>query len=165
MVNRSKLEIIKAKPIGKGLNAFRAHLTNIGLQNLRLSLISALQTLLVARLLHSTNSSKNLFSDLLRFPTIIGFDDFDIERIIPLLKAVYGLITESTPLFTVTKPLTPFYFIDTFDLRKDVNPILKSEVEDNLRIDHPDVFSTFFRQISQLYNIATALPLFKEDIG
>ncbi|OCK90889.1 uncharacterized protein K441DRAFT_577710 [Cenococcum geophilum 1.58] len=106
MVNRSKLEIIKAKPIGKGLNAFRgsfnllcrdlsipccvdlAHLTNIGLQNLRLSLISALQTLLVARLLHSTNSSKNLFSDLLRFPTIIGFDDFDIERIIPLLKAV-----------------------------------------------------------------------------
>ena len=43
------------------------------------------------------------------------------------------------------------------DLRKDVNPILKSEVEDNLRIDHLNVFTTFFRQISQLYNMVIAI--------
>ena len=60
------------------------------------------------------------------------------------------------------------------DLQKDVDPILKSKVEDNLRIDHLDIFSMFFRQISQLYNIATAVfqsykdtepLLFKKDVS
>jgi hypothetical protein len=47
-------------------------------------------------------------------------------------------------------------------------------VEDNLRIDHPGVFATFFGKIPKLAEITTAVlqsckeadqPLFQEDIG
>ena len=65
-------------------------------------------------------------------------------------------------------------FADTSDLRRDVDPILKDEVEDNLTIDYPDIFDTFFGQISQLREMAAAVlqsceggesPLFQEDVG
>jgi hypothetical protein len=55
-----------------------------------------------------------------------------------------------------------------------VDPILKTEVEDNLRIDHPGVFTTFFGKIPKLAEITTAVlesckeadpPLFKEGVG
>jgi hypothetical protein len=55
-----------------------------------------------------------------------------------------------------------------------VDPILKGEVEDNLRIDHPDVFDTFFGQIPRLHEMTTAVlqsckdtepPLLQEDGG
>ena len=136
------------------------------------------------------SGSKNLFSDLLRLPATIGSDDFDIERIVPLLEAVlnnetdeliwdkvYDTVTASIAFTVVAKPTTPppsgpsltssfqqtpwtfntGSFADTSDLRKDVDPILKSEVEDNLKIDHPDVFTTFFGQISQLHDMSTAV--------
>ncbi|KAF2105229.1 hypothetical protein BDV96DRAFT_592870 [Lophiotrema nucula] len=60
------------------------------------------------------------------------------------------------------------------ELRRHVDPILKAEVRDNLRIDHPDVFKTFFGKIPKLAEIAAAVlqsckeedpPLFQEDIG
>jgi hypothetical protein len=77
---------------------------------------------------------------------------------------VYDVVAEST-LTTVDKLSTPPLsgpprtasfqqtpwtfntgsFADTSDLRRNVDPILKGEVEDNLKIDHPDVFDTFFR--------------------
>jgi hypothetical protein len=38
-----------------------------------------------------------------------------------------------------------------------VDPILKIEVEGNLRVDHPDVFTTFFGGIPQLQGMATAV--------
>lgn len=80
---------------------------------------------------------------------------------------VYAAITESTALTVIVEPITPPQpgppltassqqtpwtfntgsFTDTSELRKDVDPILKSEVEDNFKIDHPDVFTTFFGQI------------------
>jgi len=107
----------------------------------------------------------------------VNSDDFDIERIILLLKAVlskesdeviwdkvYAAATASIAFTVVAKPTTPppsgpsltsfqqtpwtfntGSFADTSDLRKDVDPILKSEVEDNLRIDHPDVFTKLGR--------------------
>ena len=55
-----------------------------------------------------------------------------------------------------------------------MDPILKNEVEGNLVIDHPDVFDTFFGQISGLREMTTAVlqsckdaesPLFQEDTG
>ncbi len=55
-----------------------------------------------------------------------------------------------------------------------MDPILKNEVEDNLRIDHPDLFDTFFGAISGLADITAAVwqsckeaepPLFKEGVG
>ncbi|KAF2804372.1 serine/threonine-protein kinase Sgk2 [Mytilinidion resinicola] len=107
---------------------------------------------------------------------------------------VYDVVAESIPLTAVAKPSTPpasdpphtasfqqtpwtfntGSFADTSDLRKNVDPILKSEVEDNLRIDHPDFFDTFFGQIPRLREMTTAVlrsckdaepPLFQEDVG
>lgn len=55
-----------------------------------------------------------------------------------------------------------------------MDPILKDEVEDNLKIDHPDVFDTFFGQIPRLHEMTSAVlqsckeaepPLFQEDVG
>ncbi|KAF2174644.1 hypothetical protein K469DRAFT_648111 [Zopfia rhizophila CBS 207.26] len=225
MVDGSTSEIIKTAPIGDGLNAFRDSfrsfcktlgvpsslqaLDQIGsedLQTLALTLISALQILPASRQLCSSRGGKNLLDDLSKLMSAVNSDDFDIERIIPLLKAVlskesdeviwdkvYAAVIAFTA-FTVAKPTTPPQsgppltssfqqtpwtfntgsFADTSDLRKDVDPILKSEVEDNLRIDHPNVFTTFFGQIPRLHDIATAVfqsckdaepPLYKEDVG
>lgn len=68
------------QPVGELL------LTYVGLQNLALDLISALQILPASRLLRSSSGSKNLFSDLSRFHLAVSSDDFDIERVIPSSK-------------------------------------------------------------------------------
>ena len=108
-------------------------------------------------------------------------------------KEVYDLLTEPTftsdvapstpppsgPPHTASFQQTPWTFTtgsfaDTSDLRRNVDPILKDEVENNLTIDHPDVFDTFFGQISQLRQMTAAvwqsckegeLSLYKEDLG
>jgi hypothetical protein len=61
-------------------------LTYIGLKNLVLDLILALQTLLTARLLPSSNNRKTLFGDLLRFNAVVNSDNFDIKSVVPLLE-------------------------------------------------------------------------------
>jgi hypothetical protein len=38
-----------------------------------------------------------------------------------------------------------------------VDPILKDEVENNLKIDYPDVFDTFFGQIPRLRKMTLAI--------
>ena len=165
-----------------------------------------MQTLPTSRLLDSPSGGRNLFGDLLRLPTFIGSDDFDVKRAVPLLrstlnndsdevvwKEVYDIITWSA-LTASGKPSTPppsgpprtasfqqtpwsfntGSFADTSDLRRNVDPILKDEVEDNLTIDHPDVFDTFFGQIPKLREMTAAVlqsckeeesPLFREDVG
>src|SRR4051794_35743613 len=82
----------------------------IGLKNLVLDLILALQSLPTARLLPSPNRRGTLFGDLSRFNSVVDSGDFDLRSTIPLLNkvvdkapdadiwdAVYGLVTESTP--------------------------------------------------------------------
>ena len=106
---------------------------------------------------------------------------------------VYRVIVESTgaikakpstpppsgPPRTASFQQTPWTFntgsfADTFDLRRNVDPILRTKVGDNLRIDHPDVFDTLFGQILRLDEMTTAVlqscrgaepPLFQEDTG
>jgi hypothetical protein len=176
------------------------------LQDHALDLVSALQILPASRLLPSTSCGKNLFSDISRLNLAINAGDFDVRRVIPLLRSVlnnepdgviwdnvYNLIAEST-LGTVTKPSTPppsgppctssfqqtpwsfntGSFADTSDLRRNVDPILRSEVEDNLTVDHPDVLSTFFGQIAQVREVTAIvlescknaeLPLFHDGVG
>jgi len=182
------------------------HLTGAVMQNLGLSVISALQTLPASRSLPSTSGGKNLFGDLLRFPTVIGSDEFEVKRLVPLLKtvlnndadewvwkSVYDAVAQSV-LAAIDKPSTPPQsgpphtvsfqqtpwsfntgsFADTSDLRKNVDPILRDEVEDNLKIDHPDVFNTFFGQVPRLCEMTSAVlqsckevvpPIFQEDAG
>ncbi|KAF2193607.1 hypothetical protein K469DRAFT_239099 [Zopfia rhizophila CBS 207.26] len=223
MADRSRSEIIKSNPIGKGLNTFRDSFESTrrglaisgpnalyhikGATNCLLELIHALQGLPATRSLPSSRGNRDLLGDLLALSSAVYSDDFDIERVIPLLDAVlnngtdeliwdkvYDAVTATKAFTVVAKPTTPPQsgpsltssfqqtpwtfntgsFADTSDLRKDVDPILKGEVEDNLRIDHPDVFTAFFGQIPQLHDMATAvfqsckdakLPLFEEEVG
>ena len=60
----------------------------IDLQNLILDLLSSLQLLLVARLLPARVGRGTLRSDLLRLLLLLyDTDDFDLDRIKPLLKS------------------------------------------------------------------------------
>jgi len=181
-------------------------LTYIVLQDHALDLILALQALPASRSLSSSNGGKNLFGDLSRLNQAINAGDFDVRRVIPLLRAVldtksdtviwekvYEVTAEST-FSTIDKPSTPppsdpsrtasfqqtpwtfntGSFADTSDLRRNVDPILKDEVEDHLTIDHPDIFDAFFGRISQLREMTAAVlqsckqgesPLYREDVG
>lgn len=117
----------------------------------------------------------------------------DTESDTVIWEKVYEVTAEST-LLTVDKPSTPppsgpshaasfqqtpwsfntGSFADTSDLRRNVDPILRDEVEDNLKIDHPDVFDVFFGKISKLHEMTAAVlqsckagesPLFREEVG
>lgn len=199
---------------GEGTVVSRTHdssLTPIVLQNLLLDLILAIQSLPASRSLPSKNDKGNLFGDLITLSSAVNAGSVDIEKIVPLLKAVlnndddeliwdnvYNAVTSalssytaltlaaepktpprSGPPFTTSFQQTPWTFttgsfVDTSDLRKDVDPILKGEVKDNLQLDHPDFFNTFFGQVSQLRDMATAVfqsckdadsPLFTAGVG
>jgi hypothetical protein len=113
--------------------------------------------------------------------------DFDVWEKVHELLAESAATTDakpstpppSDPSHTASFQQTPWTFntgsfADTSDLRRNVDPILKTEVEDNLRIDHPGVFATFFGKIPKLAEITTAVlqsckeaepPLFQEDVG
>ncbi|KAK7177682.1 serine threonine-protein kinase sgk2 [Paraphaeosphaeria sporulosa] len=91
--------IIKANPIGKGLDTFRDsfefkyrglaitgaealyHISGEGPKNSLLDLIYALQGLPATRSLSSTSNNVNLFSDLLELSSAVNSGNFDIERI------------------------------------------------------------------------------------
>ncbi|CAG7933486.1 unnamed protein product, partial [Penicillium olsonii] len=96
--------IILEHPIGDGLNGFRATFTSIcegadlrspdeaidrlkreDVQDLASSLLTALQIIPTARLLPS-NSGGIVRSNLLRLVSAVASNDFDLERIKPLLK-------------------------------------------------------------------------------
>ncbi|KAK5651131.1 hypothetical protein OQA88_13248 [Cercophora sp. LCS_1] len=123
-------KIIEDNPIGKGLGTFHAlfgaicegasisrtpdaveRLSHKDLQNLTLILLTNLQVLPASRLLRSSGRSESLFSNLSRLDSAVSSNDFDFDRIIPLLKAaltdnpdnaliwkeIYNTVTESTP--------------------------------------------------------------------
>ncbi|PVH98627.1 hypothetical protein DM02DRAFT_530741, partial [Periconia macrospinosa] len=137
MADGSRLEIIKANPIGKGLDAFRTsfestsrglaisdldrpyNISSEGLRNSLLDLILALLSLAASRSLPSKSNNVNLFGDLLELNSAVNSGNFDIERIIPLLRAVlnnepdeviwnnvYAAVAASTA-FIAAKPTTP----------------------------------------------------------
>lgn len=119
------------------------------LQNIALVLLSTLQILPAARLLRSSGG-KSLFSELPRLNSAITSDDFDFDRIKPLLNIaladhpddaliwhqVYNAITESTP---PPRPIassiqqTPWLrntssFANSSEHRKHVDAVLKEEL-------------------------------------
>ncbi|KAF2731547.1 hypothetical protein EJ04DRAFT_579020 [Polyplosphaeria fusca] len=137
MADESRSKIIKANPIGNRLDTFRAsfesecrglaitgadalyHISGERSRNSLLDLISALQVLPASRSLPSKGNNINLFGDLLELNSTINSGNFDIERILPLLRVVlnnepdeiiwnnvYTAIAASTA-FTVAKPTTP----------------------------------------------------------
>jgi hypothetical protein len=71
---------------GSAQVAMALFLTCIGLKNLVLDLILALQTLPTARLLSSPNKRGTLFGDLSRFNAVVDSDDFDIKSVVSFLE-------------------------------------------------------------------------------
>ncbi|KAH7025306.1 uncharacterized protein B0I36DRAFT_417596 [Microdochium trichocladiopsis] len=203
MADQARSQIIKENPIGKGLDAFRASFSLIcegasvpctpdslgsldheELQNLTLDLLLALQSLRISRLLRSSGSGKNLLSDLSRLNSAVNSDDFDLNRIKPLLNAaltddpddaviwneVYHAVTESTPPPRPTASSlhqTPWLhntssFANSSEGRKDVDRVLKLELGP-LYIGLPRFCETYFGRVAGLERAAEAV--FKECKG
>ncbi|EXK78558.1 hypothetical protein FOQG_16775 [Fusarium oxysporum f. sp. raphani 54005] len=169
MADQPRSRVIKENPIGKGLNAFRASFNSIceaestlcppdaldqldqeDIQNLVLDLLSALRSLTAVRLLRSKTGHGTLRSDLLRLISAAASDDFDYDRVKPLLKAaladdpndyiiwdqVYNAVTEPTPPprpTTSSFQQTPWLrntssFANSSEHRKYVDDVLKEEL-------------------------------------
>ncbi|GIK06015.1 hypothetical protein Aspvir_010133 [Aspergillus viridinutans] len=118
------------------------------IQNLALDLVSVLRSLPDLRKRPSVNSRRNLLSDVLRLNSAISTDDFEIDRLIPLLTTVVkeesdnriwdealAVLAESTP---PPKPppfldQTPFLhttssFVNSSEQRKHIDAVLKEEL-------------------------------------
>jgi hypothetical protein len=78
------------------------------------------------------------------------------------------------PSSRLPSPSTQAVSPDTSDLRRDVDPTLKGELESNLIVDHLEFFNKFFDGVPQLGEIAAVVfeickeaeaLLYKEGIG
>ncbi|KAI1420215.1 serine/threonine-protein kinase Sgk2 [Xylaria sp. FL1777] len=212
MAAQSRSQIIKSKPIGNGLNGFLESFNstckdlgitpssqsldevgNEGLRKLATNLISALLVLPASLELRSSNGRKTLLDDLSRLVSVVNSDDFDILRILPLLKAVlskepdeviwdkvYDAVTESTPpprpISSV--PQTPWLrntssFANSSEHRKYVDDVLKEELGP-MYVGIPSFFEAFFGKVAGLKAAATVAfekckegddPLYREGGG
>ncbi|RMD42513.1 hypothetical protein DV735_g2633, partial [Chaetothyriales sp. CBS 134920] len=195
MGNQPQSKIIEDNPIGNGLDAFRASFNSIcegasisctpdaldqlgqeDLQNLVLVLVSTLQILPASRLLRS-NSGRTLFSELSRLNTAITSDDFNLDRIQPLLrsalaskpddtliwKLVYDAVTESTPpprLTASSLQQTPWLrntssFANSSEHRKYVDGVLKEELGP-MYVGLPNFHDTYFGGVADLQTASQA---------
>lgn len=158
-----------------------------------LDLILALQALPASRVLRSVSGSRNLFSDLSRLGAAVNSDDFDCERLFPLLGAVlnkesddalwakvYAVAAESTP---PPRPLpflgqTPYLhttssFVNSSEHRKHVDTVLKEELG-SIYVGIPDFYDAYFGNVDGLEKASAAVlrrckeghrPLFNEANG
>lgn len=168
-------------------------LIQVELKNLLLDLISALLGLRASRYLCSNRGGKNLYDDLSKLNTAANADDFDIERMEPLLKAVlskesddviwdkvYAVVTESTPPPRSVSSLaqTPSLrntssFVNSSEHRKYVDDILKEELG-FLYVGVPGFSEAFFGKVAGLGPAAQVVfekckegdnPLYREEGG
>ncbi|KAK4095776.1 hypothetical protein N658DRAFT_570173 [Parathielavia hyrcaniae] len=190
MADQPQSEIIKDNSIGNGLDTFRTSFNTVctdkeilwtldalgqldleDLQNLALDLLSALQSLRASRLLRSSGSGKNLFSDLSRLNSAVNSNGFDLDRIKPLLNAaladhledaliwerVYDAATESTP---PPRPIasslqqTPWLrntssFANSSEHREYVDNVLKEELGP-MYVGLQDFYKSYFGDVPNL---------------
>ncbi|KAF4211370.1 hypothetical protein CNMCM5878_002704 [Aspergillus fumigatiaffinis] len=139
------------------------------LQNLALDLVSVLRSLPDLRTRPSVNRRKNLLGDVLRLNSAISSDDFDIDKLIPLLSAVVNeesddiiwskilaVLVESTPPPKRLPILdqTPFLhttssFVNSSEQRKHVDAVLKEELG-SIYIGVPGFYEAYFSGIEGL---------------
>ncbi|KAI1562965.1 hypothetical protein PtrEW7m1_010758, partial [Pyrenophora tritici-repentis] len=195
MSTQSWSQVIQSKPIGEGLSSFRntfksicedkgiptssQALDKVGYeetQDLFVNLLSALRALQAARFLQSRHQGKTVFHDLLRLNAAVSSDNFDAERIRPLLDAilefqpdevvwdrVYDAVTESTPPPRPTSSLqqTPLStntgsFANSKEHRKHVDDVLREELG-HLYVGIPGFFDAFFGDVPGLRPAAQAV--------
>ncbi|KAI1300772.1 hypothetical protein F5Y03DRAFT_223623 [Xylaria venustula] len=166
MANQDRSEIIRKNPIGNGLDTFYTSFNSLceskdiscsgealnqlddeDFQNITIDLLLALQQLRVSRVLRF--GSKTLLSDLSSLTSAVASNDFDYNRVKPLLEAVvankpdeeiwsqvYHAVAESTPpLRPIASSLqqTPWLrntssFANSSEHRKYVDDVLKEEL-------------------------------------
>ncbi|KAK0631042.1 hypothetical protein B0T17DRAFT_491021 [Bombardia bombarda] len=196
MADQLRSKIIKDNPIGKGLDAFRALFISIceganisgtldALEQLGQEgkkdgtawfCCASLTIILPAARLLRSNSGRALFSELSRLNTAITFDDFDLDRIKPLLKSaitgdpddvwgqVYKAVTESTPpprAIASSVQQTPWLyntsgFANSSEYRKDVDRVLRDELG-AIYVGLPRFHEAFFGRIAGLKIISEAV--------
>ncbi|KAI8710629.1 Pkinase-fungal domain-containing protein [Fusarium sp. LHS14.1] len=142
MRNELQSKVIEGNPIGNGLDVFRGSFDSIceslgipcspdaldklgreDLQNVIFVLVSALQTLPASRLLRASNG-RTLFSDLVRLISAAASDDFDFDRVRPLLKSALPSEPDTlTPWLRNTSS-----FANSSEQRKYVDDVLKEEL-------------------------------------
>ncbi|KAH7011997.1 hypothetical protein B0J12DRAFT_778670, partial [Macrophomina phaseolina] len=185
MADRSRSEIIKSEPIGDRLdafrNSFRSTCENLGipsslqaldhigrLKDLALDVILALLALPASRRLRSRSGGKNLLDDLSRLNLAVNSDEFDLERIKPLLDAVlrrepderiwdrvYDAVAESTPPpRPASFPQTPSRsstgnLVNSSELRKNIDEVLKKELGP-IYVGIPGFYEAFFGRVAGL---------------
>ncbi|KAL7938254.1 hypothetical protein V8C35DRAFT_291397 [Trichoderma chlorosporum] len=190
MMDEAQAKVIGDNPIGEGLDAFRASfrvtcesndisstpdsINDLGqedLQNLSISLLSALQILKASRLLPPRGRGKSLFINILELSSSVSSDDFDFDRIIPLLKVavddgspdtliwlrVYDAVVEPTPPpRPVASPSqqTPWVhntssFANPSEYRQYVDKILKLELG-QLYVGVPGFHEAYFGRVAGL---------------
>ena len=145
-------------------------------QDLAVALVSALLSLPASRHLPSCRDRKNLFDDLSRLLTAVNADDFNINRIHFLLKAVlhkepddviwdavYDTVTESTPppRPILSFPQTPWLrntssFANSTEHRKYVDDVLKEELG-SMYVGIPGFFEAFWGEVADLQPVAQAV--------
>ncbi|OJD12475.1 hypothetical protein ACJ73_09345 [Blastomyces percursus] len=197
----SKSEIIAAYSLDNSLIEFRdiydavtlASDTSAEKQHKRLfQLLAALQALPICFELPSVRGSGTLYTDLLKLNLKVA-THFEIERLLPLLKAirdgepdktiwdkVYEAVTESTP---PPRPVPSFQqtpwsqntssIINSSEYRKHFGAVLKEELGD-LYVDVPGFYEMFFQSIEWLEPAAREVlercsegedPLYREGFG
>ncbi|OAQ62490.1 serine threonine-protein kinase sgk2 [Purpureocillium lilacinum] len=192
----ARLKLISDHPIGDGLDAFHASFDSIcnstgirsadeidelgreDAQDLASSLLSALQILPVSRQLQSSSGVGTVRNELLRLVSTVASDDFDFDRVKPLLKAaladnqedalIWDLVSaaalESTPPRRPIPPSTqqtPLSqntsgLVNSSELRHDVDRILKLELE-YLYVGLPNFHETFFGDVPALDMVSEAV--------
>ncbi|KAF8847973.1 hypothetical protein BDZ45DRAFT_636317 [Acephala macrosclerotiorum] len=172
-------------------------------RSLALKLIGILLLLPTSSALHSDDGRTPLNGEIALVYARLSSNQTEFIHTVQLLKNVVTCVEDATiwssviDLISRTRPIhrpatpqsnisfvasyqqTPWSFntgsfANTSDLRRDVDPILKDELEGNLIIDHADFFNKFFDGVSQLGEVAATVferckkaetPLYSEGIG
>ncbi|KAL7800297.1 serine/threonine-protein kinase Sgk2 [Trichoderma ceciliae] len=197
MTDQTRSKLIEDNPIGNGLDTFRASFNSVckgggisctpdtlaqlehkDLQHISLNLLVALQNLSAASLIPSGTGYGTLKSDLLRLLSAVTSDDFDFDRIKPLLQAAFAdkpqdtlvwdlvsrAVVESTPPpqpIASSLQQTPWRyntssFVNSSEYRRDVDRVLKEELGP-LYIGLPGFCEAFFGGIADLDTMSEAI--------
>ncbi|KAK5998600.1 hypothetical protein PT974_00981 [Cladobotryum mycophilum] len=179
MVDQTRPDIIKDNPIGNKLDSFRASFNSIyngknvslDLRNVTLILLTSLQSLPVADLLLSNTGRGTLRRDILNLLSAVTSNDFEFDRVKPLLNAALAdppddtliwnqvsiAAAESTP---PPRPIasslhqTPWRHStnslpNSSENRQDIDKVLKEEFGP-LYVGHPDFRKIFFGGVADL---------------
>ncbi|WVO18507.1 hypothetical protein L204_106226 [Cryptococcus depauperatus] len=189
--DQTRSTIIQEHPIANGLDAFHAFsrplvttnnidlLSRVDLQEITLSLLSALRVLPVSRVLPSKPSAQyKIRDDILRLNSAASSKDFDFDRIIPLLEAaladnpedalIWDLVaTAALELAPPPRPMLPSFqqtpwlrgtsdFTYSTEYRQDIDRVLESELG-QLRDGLSGFHATFFGSVEGLETAAAAV--------